>query len=179
MLISYREIIFDTSSNIEIRYSDDEEMRALVGYIIDSERTTGVLPSFIGIVSRFFPFISNLSIIDNIILPLAFHKHMSVREAVGKVEPYVRGLRLGKIINERKENVKSTDLFKAMFIRAMALDPEVVFICDFKYSVTMREFQGMVGMFENITRDQVKMWLGISEGHHIQWDHDMEVTLGT
>jgi ABC-type lipoprotein export system ATPase subunit len=178
MVISYRDKTFDTGRNIEIRYADDDDMRALVGYIIDSTRERRILPSSIGIVSRFYPFISNLSILENIILPLEYHEHMSAGEAAGKVAPHVQAFGLDRVATLRKEKIRNTDLFKAMFLRAMAMDPDVVFICDFKYSVTLREFQGMIDLFGETAGDRTNIWLGVSEEHHVTWDHDLEVTLG-
>lgn len=179
MEISYKGNIFDTTKNIEIQYLDDNESINFVEALIESVKEKGALQSAFGFVSRRFPFISNLSIMENIILPLEYHTHMSVEEAVDKVRERVENLGLADVVSKRKEKVSNENIYKAMFLRATVLDPEVVFICDFKYAVTLKEFRNMLPSFRRILDRETKLWIGVSEGHSIEWEHDLEVTLDT
>ncbi len=177
MEISYKGNILDTAKNIEIQYLDDIDIINFVEALIESVKEKGELQSSFGFVSRRFPFISNLSIMENIILPLEYHTHMSVAEAVEKVRVHVESLGLKDVVSKRKEKVSNTDIYKAMFLRATVMDPGVVFICDFKYAVTLKEFKKMLPSFIKILGPETKLWIGISEGHSIEWEHDLEVSL--
>ena len=177
MEISYKGNIFDMAKNIEIQYLDDTDIINFVEALIESVKEKGELHSSFGFVSKRFPFISNLSIIENIILPLEYHTHMKVADAVGKVRGHVESLGLESVVSRRKEKVSNVDIYKAMFLRATVMDPEVVFICDFKYAVTLREFKNMLPVFRDILSPDTKMWIGVSEGHSIEWEHDLEVSL--
>jgi ABC-type polar amino acid transport system ATPase subunit len=179
MEISYKGNVFDTTKNIEIQYLDDSDIVDFVEALIESVKEKGELQSLFGFVSRRFPFISNLSIMENIILPLEYHTHMSVEEAVEKIRVHVESLGLENVVSKRKEKVSNEDIYKAMFLRATVMDPEVVFICDFKYAVTLKEFGNMLPLFRRIIGPTTKLWIGVSEGHSIEWEHDLEVSLDT
>jgi ABC-type lipoprotein export system ATPase subunit len=177
MEISYKGNIFDTAKNIEIQYLDDIDIINFVEALIESVKEKGELHSSFGFISRRFPFISNLSIMENIILPLEYHTHMNVAEAVEKVRVHVESLGFEDVVSKRKEKVSNADIYKAMFLRSTVMDPEVVFICDFKYAVTLKEFRNMLPSFRKILGSDTKLWIGVSEGHSIEWEHDMEVSL--
>ncbi|MEE9524605.1 MAG: hypothetical protein V3V59_07640 [Thermodesulfovibrionales bacterium] len=177
MEISYKGNIFDTGKDIEIQYLDDIDIINFVEALIDSVKVKGELHSLFGFVSRRFPFISNLSIMENIILPLEYHSHMKVADAVEKVRGNVESLDLEDVVSKRKEKVSNADIYKAMFLRATVMDPEVVFICDFKYAVTLKEFKNMLPSFRKMLGPDTKLWIGVSEGHSIEWEHDLEVSL--
>jgi len=177
MVLSYRGNSFDTALNLSVRYRNEAELRRCVDGLLHEAGEGNTLPSVIGIVSRDFPFISNLSIIENIILPLEYHAHLREREAVGMIAPLMDELDIRDIADMRKENVSGTGLFRAMFLRAVALDPEAVFIADFKYSMSSSEFSGMLPLLRKILAGKSRLWIGMDEGHVIEWDHDAEVVL--
>jgi ABC-type lipoprotein export system ATPase subunit len=179
MVISYKGNSFDTNQDIEIRYHGDEKVKEFADHIISVVRKEGVVPSTIGFVSKYFPFLSNLSIIENIILPLEYHSHMEAGDAVEKVRHYIESLGIERIASNRKENISNIDLYKAMFVRALAMDPSVVFFSDFRYAVTLKEFRSMLMSCRELLLKRTNLWIGVSEGHSIEWEHDMEVTLDT
>ncbi|GBD98283.1 hypothetical protein BMS3Abin07_00294 [bacterium BMS3Abin07] len=177
MLISYKEYQFDTHKDIEIAYIRDAEIRNFIEHIMMSLSGKGALPSTVGFVFEYFPFISNLSIIENIILPLEYHEHLNKVEAVDRVSHYINRLGLEGVVLKRKEVVGETDLFKAMFVRALAMNPGLVFIGDFKNSVTIGEFREILPLFREVAGTERNMWVGMSEGRNVKWEHDMEVVL--
>ncbi len=178
MEISYKGNILDTSKNIEISYLHDSDIIELLEALADMDIEGAALPSKIGIVSKYYPFLSNLSIIENIILPLEYHEHNTKKEAIEKVEQRLESLGLTGVMHSRKEAVNKTELYRAMFLRGIVLNPEVVLMSDFKYSLTLKEFKGVLPSLMGVMNSGTRMWIGVGEGHALDWGYDMEVALG-
>ncbi|MGE5894080.1 MAG: hypothetical protein ACM34I_08510, partial [bacterium] len=131
----------------------------------------------IGIVSPRLPFFSNLSIIENIVLPLEYHRNLRTREAVERVWQQVVFFGLQEVIKKRKEAVQRIDLLKAMVLRSLSFDPEVVLFIN-------PHLLGSLGAFETVFRQLMafagqgkRFWIAMSEGLRFDWEYEREVSL--
>jgi ABC-type lipoprotein export system ATPase subunit len=168
---------FDTEINMDISYHSGKAMDEFVDVLIDQTGKTEDIPRKIGFVFPGFPMISNLSIIENIVLPLEYHRNLKTGEAVDMMEEYVKQLGIEGILAKRKENIQTSDLLKAMFLRAIALEPETVFFLSPQQFVPLKQFGVMLSLFRSLLRKKTGIWIGLSEGLRLSWDHDLEVSL--
>lgn len=177
MEISYKDKIFDTGRDIEIRYRTDAGIWEFTDRIVNVVRERGIIPASIGFVTKNFPFISNLNVIDNIRLPLEYHGTLKPGPALERIFYYIKELGIENIIRERREDIGNSELLRAMFARAASMDPEAVFFYDVRHFVPLVEFADMLHVFREITRHKIKMWIGLGEGLNLKWKHDVKIRL--
>ena len=84
--------------------------------------------SCIAYVSYNFGLINNLSIIDNVILPLRYHTSLSETELVKRAESFLQRFQLMHVRDLRPQMVRHSEALRAAFARAMILQPMLVFI---------------------------------------------------
>jgi len=92
--------------------------------------------------------ISNLSVLENIMLPLDFRRHLlSYEEKMEKVEKLVSYFKLApEIINKRPSQLSRTELKLINFVRGYAIEPEAIMI-ESPYSRLNKNYEMLI---ENI-----------------------------
>ncbi|MDK2920766.1 MAG: putative transport system ATP-binding protein [Desulfonauticus sp.] len=102
--------------------------------VLQDEKKEDIVSNFfslsggsVGVVSAKFPLLSNLEIVENIFLPLMYKRNLSLRQCCEKFYPWLKELDLEKIMWLRKEKLGSEEIFRAMFLRALCTESEVVF----------------------------------------------------
>ncbi len=68
-----------------------------------------------------------------------YKRNLSLRQCCEKFYPWLKELDLEKIMWLRKEKLGSEEIFRAMFLRALCTESEVVF---FQYSQSIRDRTG-------------------------------------
>jgi len=177
MEISYRDIRVSTDSDMAIKYHQEGTLDDFAGHAIDQFENDAFLPETVGFVSHRFPFLANLNIRDNIILPLEFHRDMSERDAADKVQPYIEHLGIEGILSMRKESVAGYDLLKAMAVRAISMSPELVFFLEPHHFVPLRTFSSFLDTFRLMLGKNANIWIALEEGMNLSWTYDQEVSL--
>lgn len=177
MELFYNDNVFDTGVNTRIASSSDMRIEEFAQRIIEHAPGERSLPEIIGIVSARFPFLSNLSVIENIVLPLEYHRNLKTREAAERVSQFVDHFGLSTVIARRKETIQSLDLLKAMFIRALSLDPDVVLFVNPHLIVSLADFEAILPRFRAFVGETKKFWIALSEGMSLAWTHEREVSL--
>ena len=82
--------------------------------------------SHIGLIRDDFPLLSNLSLLENIVLSPSFHKNMTVGQAREKIAPSIEALKMGKALGWRKEWLSREELLKAYLLRGVASDNSII-----------------------------------------------------
>ncbi|KUJ96345.1 MAG: hypothetical protein XD41_0672 [Desulfonauticus sp. 38_4375] len=102
--------------------------------VLQDEKKEDIVSNFfslsggnIGIVSSKFPLLSNLETVENVFLPLMYKRNLSLRQCCEKFYPWLKGLDLEKIMWLRKEKLSSEEIFRAMFLRALCAESEIIF----------------------------------------------------
>lgn len=84
------------------------------------------------IISEQLPLISNLSVIENIVLPASYHRHKQIVEYIDKAEKYLREYGLEEKIHLRKGDINSYDIFLIKYISSKVSEVNnIAFIAPF------------------------------------------------
>lgn len=177
MEISYRDVSVRTDADVAITYNDTGTLEDFTNHVIDVFESETSLPEQIGFVSSRFPFLSNLNLLENIILPLEFHRDLNEKKAFEKVQNVLDHLGIGEVVYKRKESIPRYDLLKAMAARAMSMAPGLVFFVEPNHFVSLRSFSTFLRDFRDVLDENVHIWVALEEGMKLSWEHDMEVQL--
>jgi ABC-type transporter Mla maintaining outer membrane lipid asymmetry ATPase subunit MlaF len=82
----------------------------------------------IGYLQRFYGLINNMSVEENISLPLKYHSTLSFREITEKVETMLSELNLTHCRNIRPVDLLRSEILKTAYARAIALDPSMILL---------------------------------------------------
>jgi len=177
MEISYRDVSVPTDADVAITYNDTGTIDDFMNHVIGVFEAETSLPEQIGFISPRFPFLSNLNLLENIILPLEFHRDLSEKKAFEKVQNVLDRFGIGEAVHKRKESVPRYDLLKAMTARAVSMAPGLVFFVEPNHFVSLRSFSSFLGEFRDVLDENVHIWVALEEGMKLSWEHDMEVQL--
>lgn len=73
----------------------------------------------IGVMGDAFPFLANLSIMENIALTQMYHQRLSYAQCVRRIGPAVETLGLGRVMGMRKESLSRRELLQAHLLRCL------------------------------------------------------------
>lgn len=82
----------------------------------------------IGVISDDFPFLTNLSALENIVLGCMYHKAMSLQSCREKIQGLVDALGLNESLDQRAQFMSRPMLLKMLLLRCMALESTFVFL---------------------------------------------------
>jgi ABC-type transporter Mla maintaining outer membrane lipid asymmetry ATPase subunit MlaF len=82
----------------------------------------------LGYVQRSFGLINNMSVRENIELPLKYHSDKSSDEIAAIVDGHIRDIRLDHCSNMRPVDLMNSDMLKTAYARAIALNPPLILI---------------------------------------------------
>jgi ABC-type lipoprotein export system ATPase subunit len=74
--------------------------------------------------------ISNQTVYDNLMLPLAYHKLIPMKEAKARVESIIKTFDIGKFANERPAHIPGRVRKLACLLRALVMQPQVLVMDD-------------------------------------------------
>lgn len=73
---------------------------------------------------------SNQTVYDNLMLPLAYHKLIPMKEAKARVESIIKTFDIGKFANERPAHIPGRVRKLACLLRALVMQPQVLVMDD-------------------------------------------------
>ncbi|MCL1865346.1 MAG: ATP-binding cassette domain-containing protein [Spirochaetes bacterium] len=82
----------------------------------------------IGYVHGDYGLLSNMTVEQNISLPLEYHSHLSAAEIREHVESIIYILNLDRCKNLRPINLSGSEILKTAFARAIVMDPDLLYI---------------------------------------------------
>ncbi|HPJ37035.1 MAG TPA: ATP-binding cassette domain-containing protein [Spirochaetota bacterium] len=82
----------------------------------------------IGYLQRFYGLINNMSVEENISLPLKYHSTLSSSEVFRKVDTLITELNLAHCRNIRPVDLHRSEILKTAYARAIALDPMMLLL---------------------------------------------------
>ncbi len=82
----------------------------------------------LGYLQMDYGLINNMSVEENISLPLKYHSRLSSREIRELIDGFIERLHLGHCRNLRPVDLSRAETLKTAFARAIALDPELLLI---------------------------------------------------
>ncbi len=129
MEIEVKGNLLNTKQNIIFNADTAESLKHYPFYIIDALKLKGlILPEIIGFAGEEFPLFANLSVCENIFLPMQYHYNISRYDAEKQFSLMAKLLDIEKIMYKRKNELSTAELIKSGILRAIILKPEVVFI---------------------------------------------------
>ncbi len=81
-----------------------------------------------GYLQRNFGLINNMSVFENIALPLRYHSSLTSREVDERVESMIEYLKLEHCASRRPVHLSSSELLRTSYGRSIALDPDLLLI---------------------------------------------------
>ena len=82
----------------------------------------------IGIVSDDFPFLANLSALENIVLGCMYHKAMSLQSCLETIQDLIAVLGLNDALDQRPQLLSRPMLMKMHLLRCMANESTFIFL---------------------------------------------------
>lgn len=108
-----------------------------------SESELNAYRSTIGYVSYFFGLLSNLTVYENIALPLTFHTRYTKLQISRLIDPLLDEFSLAEVRNARPRSLNQNEKLRASFLRAIQLKPRYLIfdhILSGQCPVAMRAF---------------------------------------
>lgn len=84
--------------------------------------------SHIGVISDDFPFLTNLSALENIVLGCMYHKAMSLQSCRKRIQGLVDTLGLNESLDQRAQFMSRPLLLKMSLLRCMASESTFIFL---------------------------------------------------
>jgi len=117
-------------------------------FITDAERKKNYVFDLIslskkeyGIISKKLPFVSNLYVIENIFFVLIYKYNISLSKCYEKFKNIIKWLKINDLLWVYKHELTDLELFKCMFLRALTIEPSIIFIdgiSEEEFSLTMK-----------------------------------------
>ena len=82
----------------------------------------------IGVISEEFPFLANLSALENIVLGCMYHKAMSLQACLEDIQALVDALGLNEGLDQRPQLLSRPMLLKMYLLRCIANDSTFIFL---------------------------------------------------
>ena len=82
----------------------------------------------IGYLQKDYGLISNMTVFENIALPLRYHSQLSGREIDKVVNDYIKEMNLEHCRNLRPVNLKKSEKLKTAYLRSIAFDPDLILV---------------------------------------------------
>jgi len=91
----------------------------------------------LGVIWDRLPLISNLSVLENIMLPLSYHERVKIMGKIDDVKHELKNHGFGDSLHERKENLSVYQIFITKYLQALFYKPAF-----FVFIAPMRIFAG-------------------------------------
>lgn len=82
----------------------------------------------IGYISFNFGLVNNMTVFDNIALPLRYHTEMNEKQILDHVEPYLILYHLDKKRSSRPQSLNHNEKLRAAFIRSLVMEPSLIIL---------------------------------------------------
>jgi ABC-type transporter Mla maintaining outer membrane lipid asymmetry ATPase subunit MlaF len=82
----------------------------------------------LGYLQRDYGLISNMSVLENISLPLKYHSNLSSLEIEEFVDKHIKGMNLTHCRNRRPVNLTRSERLKTAFLRSIILSPDLLLL---------------------------------------------------
>ena len=99
----------------------ESQLSELVSWIAQSQ-------DHIGILGDDFPFLSNLGVMENIVLGTMYRQNISLEKACKPIREDIHALELGKWMNQRKEQLDSRAMALCQLLRCIASGNSIVLL---------------------------------------------------
>lgn len=74
----------------------------------------------IGFISERFPLLSNLSVLENIVLHRMYKNNFPLHRSLKSIQHLISALEMGKVLENRKESLSGREKVNAFFLRCIA-----------------------------------------------------------
>ncbi|MCS6984007.1 MAG: ATP-binding cassette domain-containing protein [Leptospiraceae bacterium] len=91
-----------------------------------NERQLEIMRSQIGVVSHNYGLINNLSVLDNIALPLRYHARTAEHELTEKIMRYLSKFAMEEKAQVRPQVLSESEKLRVAFLRALLLEPAII-----------------------------------------------------
>lgn len=82
----------------------------------------------IGYMQKDYGLISNMTVFENIALPLRYHSQLSGREIDNIINKYIKGMNLEHCRNLRPVNLKKSEILRTTYLRSIAFNPDLLLV---------------------------------------------------
>jgi hypothetical protein len=114
--------LLDSNSHLALAFSYHGRENLLIHSISQSQGHIGVISD------RLAPFISNINLVENITLPMLYHKNISHSAALKRMSPLFDALDIRDSLHERKEHLGRKQTLAGYLLRAVASGNRSVFV---------------------------------------------------
>ena len=81
----------------------------------------------IGVVSRDrYPLLSDLNVMENIVLKKMFHENISMKQAINAIMPFIESLGMAQKLWARQEDLNSEELLNVYILRCISGKKEII-----------------------------------------------------
>lgn len=119
----------------------------------------------IGILGDDFPFLSNLSVMENIVLGTMYRQNISLEKACAPIREHIHALELGKWMNQRKEHLDSRTMVLCQLLRSISGGNSIVLLPSPAFTMAETVIQAI----ETI-RHPLTVWIACNEKDAVTYD---------
>jgi len=114
--------LLDSNAHLALVFSYHGRENLLIHSISQSQGHIGIISD------RLAPFISNINLVENITLPMLYHKNISQNAALKRMSPLFDALDIRDSLHERKEHLGRKQILAGYLLRAVASGNRSVFV---------------------------------------------------
>ncbi|MCX8083459.1 MAG: hypothetical protein N3C60_00855 [Calditerrivibrio sp.] len=78
------------------------------------------------IIYKQLPIIGNLSVLENIALPMSYHKGMKIKQLISTIQDYLNIFNLSEKIHNRRDTLSNYEIFLVKYITALMFPVELI-----------------------------------------------------
>ena len=82
----------------------------------------------LGYIQRAYGLINNMTVEENILLPLKYHSDLSTEKIINLVDEYIKDMNLDHCRNTRPVGLSQSETLKTAFLRSIVLDPDLLLL---------------------------------------------------
>ncbi|GAU09317.1 hypothetical protein [Desulfoplanes formicivorans] len=116
---NYHSLLLDRHPRLLVVGHNEDQISELVSMFVQSQ-------SHIGIIGDEFPFLANLSILENIVLGAMYRQNIPLEKASKPLEEPIRALGLERWMEQRKEKLDQQTMGLCQLLRCIACGNSVV-----------------------------------------------------
>lgn len=114
--------LLDSDSHLVLVFNHHRRENLLIHSISQSQGHVGIISD------RLAPFISNIDLVENITLPMLYHKNISQTAALKRMSPLFDALEIRDCLHERKEHLSRKHALAGYLLRAVASGNRFVYV---------------------------------------------------
>ncbi|MGX9366409.1 hypothetical protein ACTVJH_10250 [Desulfoplanes sp. PS50] len=119
----------------------------------------------IGILGDDFPFLSNLSVMENIVLGTMYRQNISLEKACAPIREHIHALELGKWMNQRKEHLDSRTMVLCQLLRSISGGNSIVLLPSPAFTMAETVIQAIETL-----RHPLTVWIACNEKDAVTYD---------